>query len=201
MEGGIDLQTLDLYAETSALEEVTIAHRMSPQLHRIRLYGSPDALAHVRYIQVGHRPDYRDLALILLSGLLAILLLLEIVSDSVMLIPWSQTWYRLRGVYHKLVPQVLQVLMAMAGVAMALWAPMLPLRLIGIGLMLLTALMHSELSMLLPVALIPLAPLQINLGGLHFCGAGGRSLDRLGRARLESGFGPRAAETAGSDLA
>ncbi len=158
----IDLDALNQEGQPQALIWTTAAMSLTPDQHLVRLYATPEQIAAIQQIRVGHRAEPWDALRSLLVGGMALLLLGLYGWRGARRVPWHWPWWWTRERWIAL-PEAAQAVALGVALLAVILLPM-PWRLLGLAGYGLIAVLRPDHALLLAVAVIPLAPLHIRLG-------------------------------------
>jgi hypothetical protein len=129
---GEEQPAIDL-GDGSGVVRMRIAHGLPAGVHRVRLQDAATRMDSLVAIQVGYRPAQSRYWFGMYVGLLAVVQLAVIAVSLARRLPWRAPWRRLRRAVARLVPWGGVAYLAMAW-ALLLLAPAMPLRLLGLVL-------------------------------------------------------------------
>jgi O-antigen ligase len=149
---------------------IVLAQSHAPTRIGLRLQASPEQLASLRLIRVGHARRWHlawwsVLATVLGAGLLALLTARDLAS-----VPWRRAWLTLASRIASL-PVAVRALTLGALAGLALWGPAASLRLFGLLGYAAVALLDPDLALRAALAALLLAPLKVRLGHWQFSAA------------------------------
>lgn len=154
---------IDLGGEIRHTEWVRIGGWVPADAHRVRVQGTAAQIATLKGVRVGHRPDDAQFWYSLCVSLFSLILLGLVAIRAARQVPWGRAW-AWAGARWAALPESLQWAVAIFAFLVVALSPSMVLRLGGLALYGLSALLRPDQALLVAVACIPLAPLQVRLG-------------------------------------
>lgn len=154
---------VDLEGQERGVERVRIGPSVPARTHKVRLRGTADQVAAIRAVQVGHQPRFYRVWAALAAGAAGLVWCGWRAFRVARLLPVVEAWEWLRRRWLAAPGWLQRASMAASYLAMVL-LPTPGLRLGGLGLYGLNALLRPDLALVVAAACIPLAPLHVELG-------------------------------------